>query len=94
MIHSESVKIVDGHLAKYTPTVIGGSAIAILIPRISAWIILNRVGFFRVLIGICPHIMVSSYLMMPVLLLLAPILIKVLFPVIFLGDQVSVSVSR
>ena len=45
------MKIVDGHLAKYTRSVIGGSAIAILIPRISAWIILNRVGFFLVLIG-------------------------------------------
>ena len=53
MINSESVKIVDGRLAKYNPSVIGGSAIAILIPRIriSAWIMPSRVGFFRVLIG-------------------------------------------
>ena len=55
MIHSliQSMKIVDGRLAKFFPSVIGGSAIAILIPRIwiSAWIIPSRVGFFRVFIG-------------------------------------------
>ena len=47
------MKIVDGCLAKYIPSVIGGSAITILIASIgiSAWIIPSATGFFRFLIG-------------------------------------------